>query len=756
MSFSAAPTSWPQVLSRLSSEEFFNREAPLEELRRAASGAAPRATVIIGPPRAGKTELLRTAFDLLFHEAGRTLPVYYSLRRDRLTADRFAKDFLLTLLRQYLAFKRSQAELIARQELTPRELVNLATAEEYLAIKELLDGYDLRLAEGGSRALVRYALGAPQLLAARSPYRLAILLDEAQWLDRVIEDEESPDLLGELLRPPSAVSFFVTGLQRALLDQLSAEEGLLGELKLLRLDSLDLPSLQALVAQWCARQEVAAEHDAVRLLIQQLGGNLFYLRSMIAAASERKLSLETGAEVEQLYVEELLQGRIAHFFSGHVRRIAQDAASGQGEHAALEIIYICAEALASRAPVEFIEHKVGARFSARRLLAELHHHELVTVLDDHVLPSEDNVFCDWADATHRRFEGDPVSEVKLDLLRRRIKAVPRLLALNARRTLHARIESLLKRFDGQSLARSLFSHDEFLIRYGRAKYQLMLAGLKAEAERVKLPQLIYVTESPLFDASRDLSAASWSCLLAYGFDDGVYDNDHEVVWVLAVTDSPAAVTAEAVMALDAQLDELRDPLSSGKDAPRVVRWAVSKMGFTLDAVVALEERGFSASDYLQLELLAECLDAAEAEPPVAAPEAEAPAPATRDFELAIPLNDEKEIIAARVAEQIAKTAGFAPEEVNQIKTALIEACLSLTAIGHSPDGRIHQRYRLDDAQMTIIVSNSAAGLDETGGSVIEEDPDRIWRLAVLRSLVDQVRLTRFDDGWRVALSKNRK
>jgi anti-sigma regulatory factor (Ser/Thr protein kinase) len=226
------------------------------------------------------------------------------------------------------------------------------------------------------------------------------------------------------------------------------------------------------------------------------------------------------------------------------------------------------------------------------------------------------------------------------------------------------------------------------------------------------------------------------------------------VWVLAVTQAPSAITAEAVAALDAQLDELRDPLSSGKDAPRVVRWAISKMGFTFDAVAALEERGFSASDYLQLELLAEGLDAAPSLALPAAAEAKTLSTAS-DFDLAIPINDDKEIIAARVAEQMAKAAGFSAEEVNQIKTALIEACLSLTALGHSPDGRIHQRYRVDEDRMTITVSNSAAGLDEPGGLVVEDDPDRIWRVEVLRSLVDQVYLTRFDDGWRVVLRKNR-
>src|SRR5438128_12236297 len=119
------------------------------------------------------------------------------------------------------------------------------------------------------------------------------MLGEAQWLERAVADEEITNLLGELIQPPSAVSLMITGLQRPLLDYLSAEEGLLSEVKMLHLDPLDFQSLQALVEQWCTRFNVACSHDPVRLAIQQLGSNLFYLRSLMAAASERKLSFES-------------------------------------------------------------------------------------------------------------------------------------------------------------------------------------------------------------------------------------------------------------------------------------------------------------------------------------------------------------------------------------------------------------------------------------------------------------------------------
>jgi hypothetical protein len=812
MSFSSDSSPYSSILSQLASDELIERTATtLDEVYQAAVLKNARAILVIGRPQSGKTELLRLTYDRLFHEQGRTLPIYFSLRRDRLSPDKFAKDFLLTLLRQYLAFVNHDATLVPRYELTERDLLNLASANEYAALKEIFDSYEARAQEADKRSLVRYALGLPQRLAARSSYHLTVLLDEAQWLDRIVTDEEVANLFGEVLQQPHLVSFILTGQQRALLDQLAAEEGVIGNVKLLHFPPPDLASMRDLVRRWCAQEQTAFDPEIGRLAVHQLDSNLFYLRALTAASSERKMWFDKGAEFERLYVAELLQGRIAHYFSRLLRQIASDATGGQaGELAAIEIVYICAEAQASRAPVELIRSRLEPRINVAALLVELHRHELVTLLDGHVLPSEDLVFCDWIAATHRRFEGASLEEVKLDLLRRRIKSVPQMLALSARRTLHTQIEALLRRFDGQSIARSLFAHDEFVIRYGHATYEIMLGGLAAEIERVQLPQVVHVAEGHLF--THHSSPASWSYLLAFGFEEGIYDQEHEVVWLLAVADSPSAITAEAVQSLDQQLNEIQTALTARqtpeKTAPKIIRWAISKMGFTPDGTIALLERGFAASDCLQLELLSRILEsttqqtkgdetkAANLAPPRQLPQG-APAPMSEgadapievsvvpeeppvvlpdrgvtatptwpptippqpelvdanNFEMAIPINDDKEIIAARVAERFARSAGFAPEAVNQIKTALIEACLSLAAAEETSEGKIYQRYQLDEEKLMIVVSNTAAGLTQITGTIVVEDPERLWRLDVLRSLVDFVRLIKLDVGWRVELAR---
>lgn len=813
MSYPSSASSRPKALSRLADDEVLYRTVTaMNELHVLVGREAVNTVLILGSPQAGKSELLRLTFDWFFHEHRRALPCYFSLRRDRLTPDKFAKDFLNTLLRHYLAFAHQDSELILRTDLTERDLLNLAQAIEYPLLKDVLDGYDARVADGDEAALVRYVLATPQRLAARSPYNIVVMLDEAQWIDRLALSfgEDAAAILSEAILSTQSVSFVLAGQQRTLLDQLSNESGLLSAFKIIHLAPPETTALQSLAEQWCIREAVAFEPETLRLAIQQTDGNLAYIRALVTAASDRKMNFSKGADFERLYVAELLQGRLAHHFSGQVRRLAQDATGGTGvEHAAIEVVYICYEAITSRAPVDMIERRLRPRLSASPILNELHHYEMVTLLDGHVLPSDDQVFCDWIRATHRRFEGASLEEVKLDLLRRSLKAIPQLLALSARRSLHAQLEELLKRFDGQSVARSLFAHDEFVIRYGRATYENMIEGLKAEIERIELPQIVHVAESHLFAPKPERGPTIWSCLLAYGFDQGIYDHEHEIIWLLALADAPSAVTEEAVQALDYQMKEIEAALASGDHTPRMMRWAISKMGFTADGTVALEERGFAASDYLQLDLLTETIKSGseststktenepapliddstldegetgfEAHTPLTTTPPEVPVTgesseteatnaesgaqailntdeqekqsAGRDFEVAIPMNDDKEIIAARVAEQVARGAGFSPEAVNQIKTALIECCLSISASEEMADNRIHQRYHTDKERLTIIISNSAAGLDATEGERLENDPERIWRLDVLRSLVDEVKLQRLSNGWRVELTR---
>lgn len=119
---------------------------------------------------------------------------------------------------------------------------------------------------------------------------------------------------------------------------------------------------------------------------------------------------------------------------------------------------------------------------------------------------------------------------------------------------------------------------------------------------------------------------------------------------------------------------------------------------------------------------------------------------------------------------IARRLDFQPEAINQIKTALVEACIEacINVVEHSlsPDRRIYQRFHVESDKLIITVSsrdilpsfalpsgervseqnNGSEGNSEIGGR-------RGWGLKLIRTLMDEVEFELVDDGTRLRMTK---
>jgi serine/threonine-protein kinase RsbW len=117
------------------------------------------------------------------------------------------------------------------------------------------------------------------------------------------------------------------------------------------------------------------------------------------------------------------------------------------------------------------------------------------------------------------------------------------------------------------------------------------------------------------------------------------------------------------------------------------------------------------------------------------------------------------LIAARTAEQIARAADFDQEAINQIKTALIEACINAAEHGDSPDRKIHQHFAIDDNKLIITVSNTGKTFgraEEQSTPSVAAQPAKGARgrgLQIIRALMDEVEFERTDDGARLVMTK---
>jgi serine/threonine-protein kinase RsbW len=118
------------------------------------------------------------------------------------------------------------------------------------------------------------------------------------------------------------------------------------------------------------------------------------------------------------------------------------------------------------------------------------------------------------------------------------------------------------------------------------------------------------------------------------------------------------------------------------------------------------------------------------------------------------MGDDTELIAAQTVEEIAKRHNFPQKAINQIKTALVEACINAVEHSLSPDRKIYQKFAVESDRIDITVSNR--GLRLADAKVTHAAPTggrRGWGLTLMKGLMDEVTVERVDDGTRIRMTK---
>jgi serine/threonine-protein kinase RsbW len=758
-----------QILSRLPEEEFFDRAAELERLRsfakaRSMAFGQPDSVktrsgsnaLLLGSPRAGKTELLRKCFDRLFNESGDTVPLYYSFREPLSDAERFSRDYLTESLAQLIAFRQSDARLIALAQEPLESLARAGAPEDYLRFKGLIDSFNRAVREGDPALMVRSALSLPSIIASRTHLSPFVMFDNFHKLG----ESGSPSSLAHVIRSEIVRSltlrngtglsdgavYLLCGLRRPMIELIPPDEELFGSLEIIPVEPMAEEHLVRMIESVSARAGVAMSDSTVELMIQQLGHDLFYIRAIIDAAASRHLSLKTFMEFERLYTEEVLNGRIGHYIGAVLRDVAPSA---NARRATLEALNFAIEA-GSPVATDSVKEIIGEHSAdTEPLLGNLHAREMIEIKYGFVNASNDGVLKDYVRAIYRsEISGSRRPVAGEELLAEKLKDSYRLMMSRYNRGVESQLVESLSRFDFQSIPASLFDHSSFDFKYRAMSRMQIRRSLEDERDRVRLPQIVYVNQI----GAGDQSGVIWRLFAASGFDGGIYSEASEVQWLIALVNSKEPLDVENVVHIDHRLESnARNTRAQTSGRESMVRWYISKEGFSSAADEWLGRLGAHRSTYAQLDLLTDFLVK------LAADEAER-RPAS-EFELVIPIEDEAELIAARTVEQIARAGDFSQEAVNQIKTALIEACINAAEHSDSPDRRIYHRFALAADRLIITVSNKGKTLDWIEGnsgklaSAAVSKGVRGRGLQIIRALMDEVRFDRTDDGAVLVMTK---
>jgi serine/threonine-protein kinase RsbW len=278
----------------------------------------------------------------------------------------------------------------------------------------------------------------------------------------------------------------------------------------------------------------------------------------------------------------------------------------------------------------------------------------------------------------------------------------------------------------------------------------IVAGLETEAELIRLPQVIHVAAADAFDFTFKQISDSEHCLIAHSFEGGTYNDANQVVWLVAEIDSKLECDGQQSRMWVDRLQELGDKCSFG----RIQIWLISREGFTNEAGRLLENRDVFYSSRQQVELLSSRLNESSASPSIP----------SNEVTMVLPMTEDSELIAANTAEQIARRLNFRPEAINQIKTAVVEACINASEHSFSPDRKIYQRFLVEDDKLVVIISSRGvivpANPDKVNtrqgsepGSDASAEERRGWGLKLIRTLMDEVEFESVDEGTSLRMTK---
>ena len=519
-------------------------------------------------------------------------------------------------------------------------------------------------------------------------------------------------------------------------------------LRKLHLDSLKESDARALVESLAQRHGVALSEETRDLAVQQLEASPYLITSIVEAAAAAGSSLSSFRDFQSLYVDELLGGRVGRRLNGV---LAELAPSPPLRRNLLRVLHESASVAGGKSPVEVWMKRLGADVvEFERMMRLAHVHELASFHATFIETTPGPVWRDFLNVSYRlQVAVEPRALVVADTLVEMLKRAPRTMARHYRRESALNLRGLMSRFNFEEVPASLLHYDRFARMYRGVVREEVQSGLETETDSVRLPQIVHAASCASFHPPMLQFCDEERCSVAHGLEASAYAEAEEVVWMAAEVESKL----EAGRALtELWLDRL-EQVAQACGFGRVRLWLVSREGFSAEAAELLNERDAFGSCREQLELLAARLNRAGASGEASADE----------FAMELPMGEDTELIAAHTVEQIARRMEFQPEAINQIKTALVEACINAAEHSLSPERKIYNRFRVEDDRLVITVSSrglpAPANSPENGSSPDRNGSDagvkgrRGWGLKLIRTLMDDVEFERVDDGTRLRMTK---
>ncbi len=756
-----------RVLGRVRRDEFIGRA---DELRRVVShgqasshGDRGKGLLVLLAPLSGVSELLRQAYDEIFLQQSDVVPVYFALPQTETTAVSAAIEFLNAFLVQYVACRRNEPEL-AHASLTLTDVVQLAPLADADWIEELVEAYNRERFSDDDRALVRFCLSAPSRVPSHggTPF----VMFDAVHLSAYSHD--AVPLASEIIRALtlSDQAFVFAGLRREVADTFERAGINARSMEVLGLQPLAEADAGKLIESVSRRLNVGIKDETRDLLAQQLEGSPLFINALLQSARDKHILLDSYLACERLYVDEIMGGQLSRYFAAALERVASEPGTRRAIVRLLCESTTTSAAAGHRASFETWQKRLELdAVEVEKVLRRLHIQEFVN-WDGDTINSEGGPEA-WRDYLQSRFRLDALHEpralVVADLMAAALKRAPENVARHYRLGASLHLREVISRFNSQRVPASLFDYSQFAELYKGVDPTEVAAALDVDKELIKLPQVFHTTSGASFSPEIRQFTPDDSCIVAHAFEGATYTDANETVWLVAKIDSKLEADAD----LTALWLERLEALADRRALVHRQLWLLSNEGFNAEASSLIRERGAFASSQQQFQLLSARLSEGEGSLPHGDD--------GNEFVLVFPMGSDSELLAATTVEQIARRAQFTPEAINQIKTAIVEACINASEHSLSPDRKIYQRFRVEDDRLVVTIASrgivpsnlegNGGGSDESyegtsgpSGDLSDEyggaaEQRRGWGLKLIQTLMDEVEFERVDEGTSLRMTK---
>lgn len=731
----------PRILARVNRDEFLGRDA---ELRRIVQQASPltdaRLLALPAAPDAGASELLRQSYDHLFGRRGDPFPFHFAFRRGEATALDVGRRFFQTFLQQYVAYRRVDPSL-CQVPLTFHDLLELALPSDYELINSLIEAFERE--QGSSENLITFCFGLPHRFKSegRGVFPLIDCLALRPFRDDVLLAHRLVSAIGH-----SQIPMAVAGLRRQMTELIHGlDNGAHDTNSIIHIDRLSDDSARRVVDVLARRHGIEMNEPTRDLVVQQLNRSPALIAELLQSAREKQTDLTSFLACQRLYVDDLMGGRLKRYFDRIVDLVA---AGAQTRRTLLRLLYESSLSETHKSSLWAWKKRLGlAAPEFERVIDALHSWELVNSSGALIeVNAESNAWLDYL-RVHYAIEvaAEPRARIVATTLLDTLKRAPQTMARKYRREAALSLQELVSRFNCQSVPSSLFHYDRFAAAYGGEDADVIEGGLETESDFTRLPQIVYAVTCSAYSST--IQCDSERCVIAHGFEAAEYTDENEIVWLVTEIDSKLEASRELAEEWCNRLSALAR--ENGFARARI--WLVAREGFSENASEFLNQREAFLSSHRQIEFLTSRIQS----------DARATAASAADeYEMVIPMGDDSELIAAHTLEQIARRVHLRPEAINQIKTALVEACINATEHSLSPDRKIYQRFLVEDDKLVVTVASRGVVPEQVAGQSGESTADqsnggsrRGWGLKLIKTLMDEVEFERVDDGTQLKMTK---